>query len=237
MPACWATRRASPRSSAPQQRPWASTPDWSQRSMERPTTGTPCLASSQAVTEESRPPLMATAVISGVPLIATASPEMAAKPGAAPPPRAPGRPGRRRRPPIVLVIPKLIRRDESASSRGSPMASSVLLGSTVPDEQAEPVETAKPARSRRISSALALDAREGHVRGVGQPRRGLAVEEDVRHPVGQSGLEAVAQAAEMSSAAPPAPRRPRPPPRRSPTRAGTFSVPARRRRSWPPPTR
>ena len=33
------------------------------------------------------------------------------------------------------------------------MASSVLLGSTAPEEQAEPVETAKPARSRRMSSA------------------------------------------------------------------------------------
>src|SRR5258705_13256790 len=65
MPACWATRLASPRSRAPQQRPLASTPEWSQSSIERPTTGRPSLASNHAVTEESRPPLMATAVRGG----------------------------------------------------------------------------------------------------------------------------------------------------------------------------
>ena len=41
----------------------------------------------------------------------------------------------------------------SASSRGTPMATSTCDGSTAPVEQAEPPEAATPARSRCMSSA------------------------------------------------------------------------------------
>jgi len=43
---------------------------------------------------------------------------------------------------LRFVMPKLIRSEDRASSRERPMARSVLLGSTVPEEQADPVETA-----------------------------------------------------------------------------------------------
>ncbi len=88
-----------------------------------------------------------------------------------------------------------------------------------------------------MSERLALDAREGDVRGVGQPRRAGAVEDRARNrrPAPPRSGRAGQQ---VGAALRAAPRRPAPPrlrrDRRSPAR---FRSLARRRRSWPPPTR
>ncbi len=54
---------------------------------------------------------------------------------------------------MLLSRPKLNRMVPSASSRGTPMATSTCEGSTAPVEQADPLDAAMPARSRCISSA------------------------------------------------------------------------------------
>ena len=137
----------------------------------------------------------------------------------------------------VLVMPKLTRSDESASSTRQPDGEQGLArldgprgaGRAGGDGEAREVE---PDQQR-----LAFDAREGHVRGVGQPRRGLAVEE--RRPASawpiqpRSGRVGPRDGRPRSAISSPAAAAASP----SPTSAGTFSVPARRRRSWPPPTR
>ena len=51
------------------------------------------------------------------------------------------------------------------------MARSTCDGSSVPDEQAEPVDTAIPSRSSAMSSDLGLDAVEADVRRVRHARR------------------------------------------------------------------
>ena len=107
---------------------------------------------------------------------------------------------------------------------------------TLPDEQAEPDETATPSRSKAIRAVSALRPGHGEGEGVGQPRRAAAEDHGVRSdarrarppprraaPRRRSGLGREAAAGPISAAAP------------KPTMPATFSVPARAPRSCPPP--
>ena len=135
---------------------------------------------------------------------------------------------------MVLVMPKLTRNDDSASSADRPIASSVGLGSTVPDAQAEPVETAKPARSSRMVSAspsTPATARCEVLGSRGEPWQWTRTSSIARRPLSKRSriddrcaCRASSSAAACSAASP------------KPTIAATFSVEARRRRSWPPPS-
>src|SRR4051812_6044475 len=137
---------------------------------------------------------------------------------------------------IVLPMPKLTRREERASSREIPAASRVLLGSTLPEEQAAPGETAKPARSSRISSDSPSTPVNATFEVLGRRRDpwqwtiapGTWVGSAASKRSRRAARWAVRCAISSRAAAAAAPR---------PTMAGTFSVLARRRRSWLPPTR
>ncbi len=52
----------------------------------------------------------------------------------------------------VVVQPRLMRKAERASRGEMPIAASTWLGATLPEEQAEPVDTAMPARSSAMVS-------------------------------------------------------------------------------------
>ena len=52
----------------------------------------------------------------------------------------------------VLAAPRLKRIEFCVRCAGKPIAFSTCEGSSVPDEQAEPVDTAMPARSSAMSS-------------------------------------------------------------------------------------
>ncbi len=56
----------------------------------------------------------------------------------------------------VVAGPVLRRIAPRASSPGTPMAASTCEGATLPDEQAEPDDTATPSRSKPITSVSAL---------------------------------------------------------------------------------
>jgi len=53
---------------------------------------------------------------------------------------------------LVFAAPRLNRIEFCVRCAGKPIAFSTCDGSSVPDEQAEPVETAMPARSSAMSS-------------------------------------------------------------------------------------
>src|SRR5207244_12030969 len=56
----------------------------------------------------------------------------------------------------VVVAPRLIRIAPRASSDPIPMAARTCEGATLPEEQAEPEDTAKPSRSKSITRVSAL---------------------------------------------------------------------------------
>ena len=115
-----------------------------------------------------------------------------------------------------------------------PIARSTWDGSSVPDEQAEPVETATPSRSSAMSSDSASTPSKLMlvVFGTRRPRSPLTTVPGTfsRIPVSSRSRRAAISAwpapaaAFASLAAAPNPAMP-----------GTFSVPARRLRSCPPP--
>ena len=71
----------------------------------------------------------------------------------------------------VVDQPRLSRTAPWASSAPIPMASSTCEGWTLPDEQAEPDDTAIPARSKPMTAVSALEPGNREQRGIGQPRR------------------------------------------------------------------
>ena len=131
-------------------------------------------------------------------------------------------------------MPKLTRIDASASPTSIPIALSAVLGSTEPEAHAEPVETAKPARSRRIISASPSTPGKARWEVLGRravptacsraPGSSAAAASKRSRSAARWRPRSASSAAARSAATP------------SPTTAGTFSVEARRRRSWLPPT-
>ncbi len=102
--------------------------------------------------------------------------------------------------PVVVLDPRLKRIDDCTRPCGSPMARRTCDGSSVPDEQADPVETAMPSRSSAISSDSASTLLEAMLvvfgtRGAPAPFTAVP-----GHRREDAGLEPVAQAA---PAAPP----------------------------------
>ena len=122
-----------------------------------------------------------------------------------------------------------------ASFGGTPIAASTWLGATLPDEQAEPDETATPSRSSAITSvSAAIPSTPTQSvcgsRGAPAPKTvaagrspAIAAASASRQPAQPSALARSPRAA--AAAAP------------KPAIAATFSVPARSRFSWPPPVR
>ena len=133
----------------------------------------------------------------------------------------------------VLAAPRLKRIEFCVRCAGNPIAFSTCDGSSVPDEQAEPVETATPSRSSAISSDSA-STRSKLMFVVFGTRAPDAVHGSAADPLQDALFEAIAQ-------------------RREPLRLrrhlgaselggnpetecpATFSVPARRLRSCLPP--
>ena len=76
---------------------------------------------------------------------------------------------------------------------GNPMARRTCEGSSVPDEHADPVETAMPSRSSAISSDLGFDAVEADVRCVRDAPVARAVDGRVRNCGQDLGLQTVPQ--------------------------------------------
>ena len=66
----------------------------------------------------------------------------------------------------VVDQPRLSRTAPWASSGPNPMASSTCDGWTLPEEQAEPDDTAIPARSKPITAVSALQPGNGEQRGI-----------------------------------------------------------------------
>ena len=126
--------------------------------------------------------------------------------------------------------PRLSRIAHLARSAGTPIAASTWLGATLPDEQADPDDTATPAKSiaiTRVSAGTPGIARQ-RVWGkratpaLNTVARGPTMSASrSRQPAHNAALSRSARAA--SAAAP------------KPAMAATFSVPARVRRSCPPP--
>ena len=95
----------------------------------------------------------------------------------------------------VLLRPREMRRLARALSAVSPSAVSTCDGVIAPEEQADPVETAKPRRSQRNHHGLAIHAVEADVGGVGRTVPAAAVhgcagdmvENRVFQPVAQTG--------------------------------------------------
>ena len=117
----------------------------------------------------------------------------------------------------------------------TPIARSTCDGSSEPEEQADPVDTAIPSRSSAIRSDFGLDPLEADVARIRHAARRVAVHYRPGHG-GEDGLfETIAKGARRRGRSLPGVRarswRRRP----CPASAGTFSVPARRLRSCRPP--
>ena len=112
------------------------------------------------------------------------------------------------------------------------MARSTCEGSTPPAAQAAPVETAIPSRSRAISSPSASTLSNDTLvvlgtRGPSPLRRAPGIASRRASSRSRRAATRTASACRLSRArAAAAPK---------PTTPATFSVPARRLRSWPPP--
>ncbi len=93
----------------------------------------------------------------------------------------------------VVWRPRLKRRLARASSAGRPMAVSTCEGSTAPDEQAAPVEQARPFRSSAMTKAS--PSMPGKVMFVvlGVRRRSSSVDAGIRHALNKGVLQRVAQ--------------------------------------------
>src|ERR1700732_2150735 len=130
--------------------------------------------------------------------------------------------------------PRLSRTAPWAISGPNPMASSTCEGCTLPEEQAEPEDTAIPARSKPITAVSAL--RPGTVNSVVLGSRGAPSENTMAPGVSRRPLSSrfrsppsrMASSSRLSRAALTAAP--------NPTIPVTFSVPARRPRSPRPHT-
>ena len=134
--------------------------------------------------------------------------------------------------------PRLKRSEFCVRCAGRPIARSTCDGSSVPDEHADPVETATPSRSSAISR-LSASTRSKLMLVVFGTRRSRSPLTAVPGTLPQDAvLEAVAQSRATRAASvvslPASEAAPRRRGRRSPA---TFSVPARRLRSCLPPVR
>ena len=116
------------------------------------------------------------------------------------------------------------------------MAASTCEGCTLPDEQAEPDDTATPSRSKRDHGGFGLACREPRSAwcwAAARPRRRKSRRRGVDgHEPASSRSRSAAMRGGVRGELPAASPRPRRRSRRSPA---TFSVPARAPRSWPPP--
>ena len=93
--------------------------------------------------------------------------------------------------------PRLIRTAPLASSGPAPMASKTCEGCTLPEEQAEPEETATPARSKPITAVSAFSP--GTVNSVVFGRRGTVSEKMIAPGcLAQPAFQPVSQAFEAS---------------------------------------
>ena len=136
----------------------------------------------------------------------------------------------------VVAAPRLKRIEFCVRCGGKPIAFSTCDGSSVPDEQADPVDTAMPSRSSAISSDSASTPIEADVGRVRHARRGGAVDGGAAARArgcparaGRAAPRAACASRGDASRARVARRRP------EPTMPATFSVPARRLRSCRPP--
>ena len=126
-----------------------------------------------------------------------------------------------RRPPSLDAQPRLTRIAPAASAGATPIAASTWLGPTLPDEQAEPDDTATPSRSSRISSVAA--ARPGTAKASVLGSRGAAA------PNTTASGAAPATVASQASRKRRQPRRLVLQPRREPPAPPRRSPPAQRR--------
>ena len=134
----------------------------------------------------------------------------------------------------VLAAPRLKRIEFCARWALKPIAFSTCDGSSVPDEQAEPVDTATPSRSSAINSDSASTrsklmlvvfgtrASVDPLTAVPDTPRRMSASRRSRSAASRRPSSAILAIA-MRAATP------------IPTMPGTFSVPARRLRSWRPP--
>ena len=127
------------------------------------------------------------------------------------------------------------RRAARPSSSPWPIAFSTWLGPTLPDEQADPADSATPARSKAICAVSAFMPGNGEEYRVGKPLGACA--EDLAHRAPASARSASMRVAHARAPRPcrPAPPALRAPPRRNRRSPARFSVPARWPFSWPPP--
>ena len=115
------------------------------------------------------------------------------------------------------------------------MASSTLLAPTLPDVQAAPALTATPSRSRRMTSRLRRlagqrrDTRCWRRAAAPRPTNDSIVGVAAMTPASSLSRRAAMRCAASASRPTSAAAAPKP------TMPATFSVPPRRRRSWPPP--
>ena len=93
----------------------------------------------------------------------------------------------------VVVAPKLNRNALPATASSQPIANSAGDGSLEPLAQAEPVEQATPAWSKRHEQRLTIEAHEGEARGVRQPRRVAAQHNGLGPTLAEGQLELVAE--------------------------------------------
>ena len=113
------------------------------------------------------------------------------------------------------------------SSGGTPIAASTWLGATLPDEQAEPEDTATPSRSRRDDQRFGRNPVDRDAKRLRQPRRAArrrrsavpGVADDACKPVAPARPDRRPSPDRPSAAVAAAPK---------PAIAATFSVPARR---------
>ena len=124
---------------------------------------------------------------------------------------------------------------QSASRGATPIASSTGLRRTLPDEQAAPALTITPARSSAITCVAAGNAGHGDAERVGQARHAAGEDHAPRARWPEAGARPRRASAAMRGAIGDRERRQRGAAAPKPTMPATFSVPARRPRSCPPP--
>lgn len=135
----------------------------------------------------------------------------------------------------LLDQPRLIRIADRASSGPNPIASSTCDGWTLPDEHAEPDDTAIPARSKPITAVSARNPGTANSVVLGNrgapaetiiPSSGLMCRNPASSRVRNPSILAMSSAIAGMATAAAAPK---------PAIPIRFSVPARRPSSWLPP--
>ena len=127
----------------------------------------------------------------------------------------------------------LILSDDFACSWEYPMASNTWLASIAPEEQAEPEETAIPSRSRQINRLSALIPSNPRLRVFGRLSLGVPKTKQCSTSSSESNYFFLKTSHRLSSS-----ERLLQNHSKHSAKAqaiATFSVPARRLRSWPPP--